>query len=517
MIENTSVRIELLKDEKGIYGIAPTGLPQSVGHIAPIIIRPDRISEDDWATDRALQMIPSKRFGTSSAEHRLMEAVSHSWAAESAKKMGLDRLPPKYYFALRQRSRRIVNSLIREALAVANPEYLKTARRYPILYRYPIYSACCLYGERANQIANTFPAAAIAAYGRLYDVYRTMAGTGRVDETVVRAKCDEIFELIQKGARLRVIAEALKLPKVTRHVQPANVSVAPWNCFRLNPEWLSYMPRTVRKQRRWLDALSIASNLKTSSEFQAWLAYHALELPGSRQQIRSRLGDLSDWLSACRDASNRLDLESLRSDFEMLKTRAQALGKNASRFESPFQAHRGAQFVTRSFTPNMSLPTVQKLCDDWHQTVSMSKFSGQDTTFPEPRYEGGEIRGYTITPIRSCIELFREGRAMHNCCLTYADRIMSGTCFFYSVTKNGERYATLMIRDEAGQTVLGDLRTVCNGMADRKLKTAVNEWLRRNQRLYGNGNRADKCEVNQSERYRPEDDEMAFFERVLNG
>jgi hypothetical protein len=87
--------------------------------------------------------------------------------------------------------------------------------------------------------------------------------------------------------------------------------------------------------------------------------------------------------------TNRLELEKLNTNLEALIEKAQALGKDTTWMRSALQPHRGAEFVTRVFTSSMSVPTVQKLSDDWHQAVSMSKFSGQDITFPEPWYDGG--------------------------------------------------------------------------------------------------------------------------------
>jgi len=489
MTENKTMRIELLKDEKGIYGLGAEGLPENWKHLKSIITRPDRVVYDDRMSDAALQMVPDKAL-RNSAENRFIEALTESWGTESAKKLGLDRLSPKYYFALRGRCRRIVNSLLYQALAVANQEYLRTARRYSLCLRLPIYNACCFYGERVNQIANTFALAAIVGY--------TTDPLGEYpfdhidsDRAAMKAKRDKIRELVQNGARLGLIAEALKLPKAARHIWPANVYFTPSQSLQLNPAWLFYMPKTIHKQRRWLYALDLASRCKFPTEFQYWIARHVLELNDSRGTIQYKLGDISDWITACRDKANVLELEKLNGDFKILVKKAQALGKT-TRVKSLFKPNHGTKFVTRLFTSDMSVRTVQKLCDDWHVAASTANFSGNDAIFPPPWYEGSEVNNYTITPIRSRVALFHEGRAMHNCSLTYADRVMGRSCFFYSVTKNSERVATLMICHRKGETVLGDLRAVCNEPPARKVKAAVEKWLSVNQRLYGNGNRRRK-------------------------
>jgi PcfJ-like protein len=509
MIEQLGARIELLRDGKGIYGICAKGLPETWQHLKPIITRPDRVSECELPLYSALQMIPPKPFKRT-AEYLYIRALMDSWGEETKKKVGLENLPPNHYLALSSRCRLIVDSAIRQALAVGNTEHLRTARRYPLEYRFPIYRACCVYGAPANQIAATFPAAAMVAYGICNGVVGVEPGD--VNFEAWKAKSVEICDLVQKGAPLKLIADVFNLPKIVRHICPTNVLIAPWQCLRLYPEFLFYMPRTIHKQRRWFYALTLATRRGVPGEVKEWVARHGLELGKSRRIISSRLIDVVDWVVACREKMNEAELEALSAEFDVLVRKAQTLGKD---IRNPLPMKVGAKFVTRVFTSNMSASTVQTLCDEWHEAVSMADFVGKNTVFPAPWYEGGQISGYTITPIRSRIELFREGRAMHNCCLTYAERIMSGTCFFYSVTKDGERYATLMIRDEAGQTVLGDLRTVCNGMADRKLKTAVNEWLGRNQQLYGNGQRPGQGSKS-IHGYRSADEEIAFLERVLN-
>lgn len=508
MTEEPHVRLELLQDEKGVYGLFAKDLPEGWDRLKPIITRPDRVIERDEPSSAALQMLPSSKRFKNSAEGQLLEAIIDCWGKETAKKRGLERLPPKDYFALTARCRRIINSLLFQALAVANPEYLRTARRYPVGYRWLIYRACCLYGERAHQIANTFPLAAAMAYCGVYEIVRSDANYESVS-----SRCAELRELVQKGSPLAVIAKAMHVPKMVRYILPANVSRPRWGCLAKNPEFFFYMPRTTHKQRRWFSALNVALDLRVSSDFVGWVARHSLELGDSHGTVASTLRDFSDWLKACDDKLKQAELESLKAKFEVLALRATALGKwvyNPIGFDSNFQ------FVTRIFTPDMSTRTVQTLCDQWHEAFSMAKCPGQEIAFPGPWYEGSDVNGYTITPIRTRLELFRHGRTMHNCSATYAGRIIRGECFFYEVTKDGKCVATLMIEDKDGQTVLSDLRTMCNGRADNNLKSAVTRWLTKNKRLYGNGNRPEK---RTTPAMKPQDavdaEELAFFKQVL--
>src|SRR5262245_40929772 len=208
------MRVELLTDEEGIYGVGEiSDNPDPIR----IITRPDKVADNfDRCNGAVLQMLPKWKLFSQSAEATLMNNLTMVRTQAAKCNQGVNR---KRYFALKGASHRIVNSLVNQALAVCNQDYLRTARRYPVKFRQQIYVACCLGGDRINQIANTFPAAAIFAYTTAIRL-RVHNSNGEERRTTEALKA-EVRDLVMKGARLGVIADTLKIPKALRHAAPA--------------------------------------------------------------------------------------------------------------------------------------------------------------------------------------------------------------------------------------------------------------------------------------------------------
>ena len=139
----------------------------------------------------------------------------------------------------------------------------------------------------------------------------------------------------------------------------------------------------------------------------------------------------------------------------------------------------GSRFVTRQFSPDMSLRTVLALSEDWHLAVA----NDTDTTngtgiFPPPWCEAGKLAGYEFRPITNGADLYLEGREMHHCVSTYADRVLAGGCYVYSVTKDDEKVATMELFYSQGKPQLGQIRGKCNSAAPAKVVNAARRWLR---------------------------------------
>jgi hypothetical protein len=138
---------------------------------------------------------------------------------------------------------------------------------------------------------------------------------------------------------------------------------------------------------------------------------------------------------------------------------------------------QGEQFVHRRFNPDMSLATVTKLSADWHEAVA-ANMTGPNTEFPDPWCPGGVSGGFDIVPITTSSGLYREGKLLHHCAGTYADRVHSGERYMFSVWKDGAPLATLeLVHNEAG-VAIGQLRGACNARAPGEVLRAVNSWLR---------------------------------------
>ena len=140
----------------------------------------------------------------------------------------------------------------------------------------------------------------------------------------------------------------------------------------------------------------------------------------------------------------------------------------------------GIENPTQSVGRCKSIHALKKLHDRWSERLN-SRVSQQQiqkfietygtNAFPEPPIPGTD----EIVPITAYDELLAEGKAMHNCVVSYAERIMEGKCYIYQVLKP-ER-ATLEIRGEGGKYLPAQLRTISNGQPSNETKDAVEKWI----------------------------------------
>jgi len=81
-----------------------------------------------------------------------------------------------------------------------------------------------------------------------------------------------------------------------------------------------------------------------------------------------------------------------------------------------------------------------------------------------------------IMPITSPVDLYREGKHMHNCVATYKSTIQDGRMYIYRILEP-ER-ATLAIRPYTdGKWCISQLKGVCNQKVSQATKRMVKEWL----------------------------------------
>jgi hypothetical protein len=68
----------------------------------------------------------------------------------------------------------------------------------------------------------------------------------------------------------------------------------------------------------------------------------------------------------------------------------------------------GREFITRPFTPSMSLKTAIELSADWHEAVA-NNLEVPNAAFPAPWFPPAQIGGYEILPLEDAATLYREG------------------------------------------------------------------------------------------------------------
>jgi hypothetical protein len=217
------------------------------------------------------------------------------------------------------------------------------------------------------------------------------------------------------------------------------------------------MPESLMEMKLWLRCISLAHSV--GPDFVQWTARHATEVGGSPGEVIAILRDIADWVLACYRASVPPHI------------RRAILGDRRS------LDAKGDQFVHRQFNSEMSLATVTKLSADWHEAAA-ANLTGPDSKFPEPWCPGGVSGGFNIVPITTSAALYREGKRLHHCAGTYAERVHSGDCYLFSVRKDGAPVATLALVQHGAGVEIGQLGGLCNARAPKEVLRAVNSWLR---------------------------------------
>jgi hypothetical protein len=321
--------VELLRDQRGIYGIGVSDLfdfeaiAWSCG-IEPerhtfepsphaLILRPDRLL-DGRARGAVLQRIAGGfRRGPFMRTHeeQLRRFIHH----EALNRAALPWPPPQdspsgfaqwwsadkkqqarnrgIYHGLRQFSLRVVNHLIGAALeAAADADAVKAARRFAFPYRESVYRAGA-FSRRALQLSETFPVLALAIYA---ENLRVCHCGERPDAAELRVRKNQAIKLLLAGARLREVAGAMGIPMALRHIRPAVAHLAS-EIFWSHPRLLRAMPDTVSSSRIWLRAVPWAHN-RVSAKFAEWTARQVSQIPGTFNEVGGVLGDIADWVRA---------------------------------------------------------------------------------------------------------------------------------------------------------------------------------------------------------------------------
>jgi PcfJ-like protein len=485
--------VRLLWDDGGIYGIGGEfSRYNGQSTRLTLILRRDLLGDvtRSYGSYPVLQMISGGlRYGL--FWHSLEEAMRQEIHHEFLNRAGLPWPPPDHrvrwwssdrrqqdrnrrtFHGLRLKSLAIINGLICQALAeAADPDALKLARRFSFVHRYDIYRAAAL-SVRARQLVEAFPALGLAIYSNRTPWSRRWVERP-FDNTEAQNSRNAAMRLVEAGAPLRRVAEAMGVPMALRRVKSA---AALWGlraseiCARNPTLFHAYLPDPLPPAKLWLRAVCAADDV--SPEFGEWIAKHCLKFPGGPglEGVLGALRDLTEWVQAGYRASVPPDV------------RRALMGRH-------HDGCPGDQFVTRPFSSDISLRTALRLSGEWHEAVA-NNLSGPNHEFPPAWCDAGQSGAYEIIPITTSGELYREGRAMHHCAGTYADNVRYGSSYFFSVRENSQRVATLKLvrvsdkeqTNPFGTTLtdevrIGQLRGPCNGQVPKTVERAVRAWLR---------------------------------------
>ena len=89
-----------------------------------------------------------------------------------------------------------------------------------------------------------------------------------------------------------------------------------------------------------------------------------------------------------------------------------------------------------------------------------------------------EVDGHQITPITNTAELYREGKRMRHCVISYANETIWGEWYFYHVEKDEQSIATAQLLWEGTKPKLGQVRGPCNAIVDKNIMQILRKWVR---------------------------------------
>jgi hypothetical protein len=491
VITRTAVPVELLRDQRGVYGIGVCELfdfeavawscgiepaPYTFERPPSLILRPNRLPDTEPHGAVLQKITGGFRCGPfmRSHEEQLRKFIHH----EALNSAGL-RWPPQHqktdeawwsankkqqqrnrgtYHGLRLLSLHVINRLIGVALeAAADADAIRAARRFAFRHRESIYRAAV--SRRALQLADTFPVLALALYTndyapRLRNIDFNRWETEQADTSARRSSA---ADLVERGARLRDVAAAMGVPMALRHIRPGVAHLATEVLCR-RPELLRAMPDTMPSSRIWLRVVPWAHD-RVGAEFAEWTARHASKIPGNLNHVGGVLGHIADWVRAG------------------MPPEVPPPGENHT-------PRAGSEFIVRPFTPSMSLKTAMALSADWHEAVA-NNLDGPNSAFPPPWYPATRLGDYEILPIEDAASLYREGTVKHHCVGTYGNEVQRGYLYIYSIRRNGGRIATLALGRHDGQTWVEQIRGPCNTDLPKVTVAAVMRWLHTQRTLLG--------------------------------
>jgi PcfJ-like protein len=430
--QNDSRPVDLLRDSKGLYGIGIVydDVLEENGRLKHLIFRPDVLREStDFPSEyraAVLQTLGDHRFIRSCYEwtlHEVMldEALKRNpryqeYAACSD--LERERLCRKIKWGQHRRQLINLNGMLKRLIAeAAEPNALQLARRFHPAVREKIYRAAAI-SQRASQLIDAFPFLGIAIY----------SPPGNEGDDWWN-KAPDAVKMVERGVRLNQIASFMDVPMWARKLKPA---VADWFCYM--PDDLHYyLPGKTWEQRLWLRAFKSRGN--TDPDFAYWIARNVLKIGNRIRPVLDFLEEMHDWV------------------------------KEAKR--------KKPRCISRPFSPDMSMETVRKENEVWHEAIANCKASKSDYNIPAPWYPAAQVNGYQIVPLDSTEELWKEGRAMHHCAGSYDYRVAAGQCYLYSVRKGDNRVGTVELVRKEGKVKLLQIRAACNAEPPREVKGAV--------------------------------------------
>jgi hypothetical protein len=250
--------------------------------------------------------------------------------------------------------------------------------------------------------------------------------------------------LVERGAALKEVAQALDLPLWLRRLPP-EAFVGPLGAIPSTEMFarriVNHLPASAAESAFWLKSVTFAA--KACDE------YFAL------------------WLAAQPVFGERGDPERL---FGLLAAYA---------WYSTADVSRAHGLIGVPWRPEMAFDTAVCAAKSWLNRIRLV-LQLREGAIADTWLEPGEAKGHTFTPLIEQGEILAEAHAMQNCADQYADRLARDKCRLFSVRRRGVRVATLEIGPhprEAGVLAVSQLKARHNMPAATDVWQAAHAWL----------------------------------------
>ncbi|MEQ8824685.1 MAG: PcfJ domain-containing protein [Filomicrobium sp.] len=144
-----------------------------------------------------------------------------------------------------------------------------------------------------------------------------------------------------------------------------------------------------------------------------------------------------------------------------------------------FAYHNQANFDRR-----WNLTDAEAACARWHAELAEKSIKNlysskqlSEVADYGPLPIEADINDHQFIALRTRLDIFEEGRAMHHCVSVYASNVFTGGCWLYSIKKGGARVATLEVRTRHNGFELAQIKSHCNTCPPAITRRAAKKFL----------------------------------------
>lgn len=263
-------------------------------------------------------------------------------------------------------------------------------------------------------------------------------------------KRERALQLVEAGAPLKEVAQALELPLWLRRLPPEAFRgrlTLPPTSEMFARRVVNHLPFNAAESAFWLASVTFAAGA-CDEYFALWLAAQPVFTdPGEPERL-----------------------------FGLLAAYAWYSNADLSRTQS---------LIGVPWRPEMAFDTAVCAAKSWLNRLRLLLQLPRGA-LPDAWLEAGEAQGLSFVPLLEHADILAEAHAMQNCADQYADRLARDKCRLFSIRRRGVRVATLEIGPhprEAGVLAINQLKARHNMPAASEVWQAAHAWLAQQKEL----------------------------------